>query len=434
MAESRAEPKRCQAMRRTCAGIARFCVIACALVVCVRARAQMACRYEVAAVIQAPTGQFGIVPPLTATSISPNGRYVVGYYTPALADFDRAFCYDMQTQQFRTLPVPANVYQMAAFDVNDVGQVVGSYWVTGSVMGQRGYIFNNVTNQYETELLPHPGASWCYITGINASGTVCGTRSIGSTGDPVNPLTAFIWSASAGYLDLSVMNGPNSMAHGIADDGTVCGFTGSAVYTSDARGFVWHNGVNTILPPVPNGASSVAFVSSSPLRVALTGLTVVKGNTVPRGWAWFDGGYIDMGILPGQLRVFPRALDLNGQIFGWCTDANVQSTAFVWRNRTMVPLISLVEPGTVTPRQAIGVSIQGLLAANSVDAQLHTVVCVLQPQFGRIGDTDCDGIINVRDLIAVIVAWGPCFGCTTDFNGDGEVNQSDILDLILNWG
>ncbi len=57
-------------------------------------------------------------------------------------------------------------------------------------------------------------------------------------------------------------------------------------------------------------------------------------------------------------------------------------------------------------------------------------------------DINCDGHVNVTDLLAVINSWGPCpappASCPADIaptpNGDGNVNVNDLLMIINNWG
>jgi hypothetical protein len=61
----------------------------------------------------------------------------------------------------------------------------------------------------------------------------------------------------------------------------------------------------------------------------------------------------------------------------------------------------------------------------------------------RVGDVNCDGDVNVADLLAVITNWGACAGtcpphCTADIAphpaGDCSVNVADLLLVIANWG
>jgi hypothetical protein len=123
--------------------------------------AQLPCSYEVAAVIQAPSSP-PFTSPTIATAISPNGRYVVGWFTANGFGFDRAFSFDMQTQQFRILPLITGTYTSYANDVNDAGIVVG---MIGGTAGDWGYLFNLATSQY-TLLPPIDPAGSCEATGI----------------------------------------------------------------------------------------------------------------------------------------------------------------------------------------------------------------------------------------------------------------------------
>lgn len=51
-----------------------------------------------------------------------------------------------------------------------------------------------------------------------------------------------------------------------------------------------------------------------------------------------------------------------------------------------------------------------------------------------IGDVDCDGDIDGRDLGFLLGAWGPALGSSADFDGDGMVGGADLGLLLGNWG
>ena len=57
---------------------------------------------------------------------------------------------------------------------------------------------------------------------------------------------------------------------------------------------------------------------------------------------------------------------------------------------------------------------------------------------GIVGDLDCNGIVNILDLLALIAAWGPCppppAPCAADLDADGSVGILDLLALLANWG
>jgi hypothetical protein len=52
-------------------------------------------------------------------------------------------------------------------------------------------------------------------------------------------------------------------------------------------------------------------------------------------------------------------------------------------------------------------------------------------------DLNCDGVVDVSDLLLLLAAWGPCpenQDCPGDLDGDGAVDVSDLLILLANWG
>ncbi len=53
-----------------------------------------------------------------------------------------------------------------------------------------------------------------------------------------------------------------------------------------------------------------------------------------------------------------------------------------------------------------------------------------------LGDLNGNGTVNVKDLLALLAAWGRCDEgcCITDLNIDGIVGVSDLLLLLANWG
>jgi hypothetical protein len=62
--------------------------------------------------------------------------------------------------------------------------------------------------------------------------------------------------------------------------------------------------------------------------------------------------------------------------------------------------------------------------------------CATEPPCA-LGDLNCDGVVNVSDLLILLGAWGTCAepnNCLADLNDDGIVNVSDLLILLANWG
>ena len=175
------------------------------------ASAQVPCRYEVQLLPTPSPCAFWdryIVP----TGISPNGRWVCGYSVGCCfsGNCNDAVVVDTQTMQLVFIPRPAGVYSASCNDINDSGMAVGGCWRTGA--GMRGFMYQ-MPNGPWVELGPVNPANvqgWCEIKAINSQNVVCGTRSIGSKGDPVNPETAFKWSAATSFEDLGLINGEST--------------------------------------------------------------------------------------------------------------------------------------------------------------------------------------------------------------------------------
>ena len=51
-----------------------------------------------------------------------------------------------------------------------------------------------------------------------------------------------------------------------------------------------------------------------------------------------------------------------------------------------------------------------------------------------LGDVDGNGAVNVRDLLAIIVAWGDPSPNAADLDGDGVVGSGDLTLVLQGWG
>ena len=49
-------------------------------------------------------------------------------------------------------------------------------------------------------------------------------------------------------------------------------------------------------------------------------------------------------------------------------------------------------------------------------------------------DFDCNGEVDVTDLLRLLQEWGDCDGCIADLDGDGEVTTVELLRLLAEWG
>ena len=46
-------------------------------------------------------------------------------------------------------------------------------------------------------------------------------------------------------------------------------------------------------------------------------------------------------------------------------------------------------------------------------------------------DLDGDGLVGIKDLLAVVAGWGQA---EADIDGDGNTATSDLLLVLANWG
>jgi hypothetical protein len=53
------------------------------------------------------------------------------------------------------------------------------------------------------------------------------------------------------------------------------------------------------------------------------------------------------------------------------------------------------------------------------------------------GDANCDGTVDVDDIVVVVLNWGPCrpgaWPCEGDVNGDGTVDVDDVVAVVIGW-
>jgi uncharacterized membrane protein len=394
---------------------------------------QIPCGYEVSAIIQAPPCQFTGPPPTIGTGISTNGRFVCGYwYDCAVSTTFHAFLYDTQTSQFTSLPFPPGVTSVLAYGVNDSAKVVGQM-VNSAIDQYQGFIWNSQTGQYTT-LIPISLHGWATVNAINNSNTVCGNRSIGSPRDPVHPYEAFAWTGGV-FTDLGVMNGPNSNAFAISSIGDVVGFTGVDPFVAPTSAFVRSNGSITVLPPVPGGTTSIARGVSDLGDVAVNGKTQIGTITVTRAFRYTGGQMVPLPLLPGTNSNGAFGMTADGVLIGSCANNATPNNRrwCVWKNQAVYDVGAIVQlPLGVTFDGLSAISASGKLIGGC-QFNAASATAVLVPIERLIGDENCDGMVNIDDLVKTITSWGTCTGCAADFNLDGTVNIDDLVTVITHW-
>jgi uncharacterized membrane protein len=404
----------------------RLCKIASALIAgcCLPTStiAQVPCHYEIAAVIQGPncpiTGLTGAV----GLYISPNGRYVCGYYPACDDSGDRAFLYDVQTTQFTTLPVPPGISNVYPSDVNDTPWVVGTM---GGTAGDFAFVFNHNTGQYTAMIPPAVNAGTSRLNSINAVGVACGGRAISAA-----PLmsNAFVWTPQSGVTDLGLIKGQSNDAVDISGSGWMAGnIAGGQTPYIRSRGQV------TFIETPPDSETYVTAVNDQNLVVGRVSHFTPSFTT--HAFTWQSGLFVELPSLPGDNRSFADDVNNAGLVVGssMFVTSSTSYHACIWASGIPYKVASMVSSaGGNVFDEVVAISDQNWIIVDGIVLGAGSAVFVMRPSSFAPGDVTGDCRINIDDLLSVINQWG-VGNSSADLNHDGLVNIDDLLIVINNW-
>jgi hypothetical protein len=227
------------------------------------------------------------------------------------------------------------------------------------------------------------------------------------------------------------MNGPNSSASDIADDGTVVGWTGPSDSNDAARAFIHTTTGTVVLPPVPNGTATRAEAVAGDF-VAIIGRAPTSMTTsANHAFLYHESTFVPVGIPAGY--TLSGTVDVNASgVALVLAGRSVSTAAYVYERgllRSLTNLLQnshgvfLVSPRAITP--------QGVIVATGSTQTATTATMILTPIY-LAGDAQPDCQIDVDDIISVIVEWGHS-NSPADVTGDGTVDVDDFISVILNW-
>jgi uncharacterized membrane protein len=332
--------------------------------------------------------------------------------------------------QFITLNLTTTFWSQAS-DVNSNSQVVGTRELTG--LGVFGFLHQNG----QTVNLPWlDGHNWSEAHSISEYGTVIGFSSNVQTG----PQIACRWfDGEVEALSLPIAG--TSSAEGINARHQIVGFVGNPT-----QAFLWQDGIANLLPsPILATSYRAVAINSQGVTCGSCSKPNPDGGpslTIPILWP-NETELIELGLVPTFIRCAARDLNDANTVVGNCQNPPQLGNTlqgFVWRDGMIKSLDDLLETGSAQyhVKRAVSINDAGQIAAD-VQGPEGSRVARLIAIPPRPGDTNCDWLVNVTDLLAVINAWGAAppqipFEGSPDLTTDGSVNVLDLLAVINDWG
>jgi probable HAF family extracellular repeat protein len=205
-----------------------------------------------------------------------------------------------------------------AYDINDLGQVVGR---VGSVGDYEGFVWSQQSGLQRIGFLPGADSRGESVAlGINNAGKVTGWS------DTASRQHAFVWSNNTGMQDigtLPVISSERSTGAAINSAGQIA----LNDVGGNEKGFVWSNpsvmvDLGKLAPPGTSADTNAYDINDA-------GQVVGKSNN--RGFVWTaGGGLVDIGSLPGSSATTANGINNLGQVVG----ASGGNRAFVWSSGT----------------------------------------------------------------------------------------------------
>jgi uncharacterized membrane protein len=387
------------------------------------------CQYEITAIIQGPEcGVLGF-PPTFGSAISEKGE-VVGWYTACTIGTDEAFYWSEKTG-FVTLDRPAELFAADANDIAEDGTIVGTY--QRNDVGSRAFIYKD--GQW-TELPPvNPKIGWSNALAISPSGEfVVGKRSVVSDAAPYN---AYIWTESAGFTDLGLIEDASSWAFDVNDEGLATGIILGLLPTGGNVAIQWDGDQPTILsnPPGTSQAGAAAINSAGVIaggaEIALDGFD----EEVVQPVVWEAGIPVILDGLDGYTHAAALAISDAGLVAGRAhNDLSDQRAILILPDVTQ-DLNALLRPALEgVLLRAVDINSAGHILVQGENLEGDLVTYVLAPVSESIADLTGDCAIDSSDLAMLLESWGPCAGCVADLDGNGSVGPLDLAELLAHWG
>jgi uncharacterized membrane protein len=386
----------------------------------VSARADIPCQYELT-IIQAPAcGKFSSA--TRARGLNESGT-VVGFYTECFFGPDYGYIWT-PSAGMADLFIPPGFNQSDAVDINDNQYTLGNVHL--DLYNNHAIVWKPTGQWYTIPPLQPGGAT--VGTAINNQNNVVGYRTHGSF------IKAF-WGQNGVYVTIAPTFGEHSYALDVNDNNQVVGRLDGPGPLND-HPFLWNGGSAIDLGLFEGSVSTVAYAINNDGLIVGAATLVKPGGSPPsfnRAVAWIDNQWIE--LLPDSDESVANDVNDEGYVVGTAT---FPPGNYIWHDGVAVRLATRIlnPPDGFLLGEPAAINNAGQIAGTGYVVGESGVGYLLTPLPPLIGDTDCSGLVDVNDLLAVLIAWGPCASaeCPPDINEDQAVNVVDLAEVIANWG
>lgn len=319
------------------------------------------------------------------------------------------------------LPFPDGVYSMAAYAINDSGQIAG-YMENG--IEPLGFVWQAGVG-YSIIDPPSPRANM-YITDINNHGQVVGSVYRRAAPGPWH-WDPFVWE-SGNLTVLTGLAGTTSLfADAINELGEIAG------HSIDSMGLpqsirITNRSVVTWLPLPPGFSASRVLDMNN--RGTIVGYGYYAQPFHFEAIAWSDTGMDVIPPVAGQRDAYFYGINDAGRIVGHYY-RGVDDRPFAFQQGTLRELRELLVP---QPTSLINIS-RGINASGQIVVTAGNRSIRLTPHWLE-GDLTGDCRVSLDDLALLLVEYGaePGSYIGADVNNDGQLDLTDLAILLSNFG
>lgn len=382
-----------------------------------------------------------------------NGIVLVTASTPRWTDINHAG--HTRIQNGRTLHATGTIANTGLIELDSTGsstyfRPVGGDAVTLSGGGTVQMSDNTNNWMYRADA----GSYW-----INQDNTIRGAGNIGWTGsrngiinhgeiiaDGLN-LLQLAPDSDIGFINHGLFHTQNT--GGLAIAGGMMNQQGQVLIDADST--LTRSGAHYIQTAGTTTVNGTLVVTGSGNQLRLQG-GVLNGNGQVNGTLNNTAGIINPGLSTGLLTINGTYVQSNAGVLTIEIDGETPITEHdvidVNGNAQLGGYLQPVFGENYNPANGTQWTV---LTANAVSGTFNAVLpcqeirlvyqsdAVVIERTGvlKIGDMNCDGAVDVSDLLILLGAWGQCPAetlCPADLNADGTVDVSDLLILLSNWG